>query len=191
MAGAVRFQLTEQDIVAAYRVSVRDRLGGSPAARITKQFSAAILVLLLVIWVASLIMSEQPIDATSLTGFLPITIGILGFIWLMHGLAYLNAARAARQMFHQRATFKRPVSFGWSVEGLSYESDHGSGRIPWSDLHRWLPADHAYLFYMDEHLFYFIPRSALSEAEAKDLEATVTASGLSGPARLEDQLIYA
>jgi hypothetical protein len=191
MAGQVSFQLTEEDCAAAHRDWLRDRFDGSGGAPYGHRVSAIMLPVLVIAWVGSMTVSALRPLPGFLRYLLPIAIILSASIWLLRGYAVLDASRSARRTFRQRAAYRRPLTYGWSEEGLSFETEHGSGRIPWGDLYRWYAAEHSFLFFADQNLFYFIPRSALSDAQAKDLEATVVASGAPHPPRLEDRLIYA
>ena len=182
MTGEVRFQVTEADCVAAYRDHLRERLRDRNAAigtfiAIFGFFIALILVL------ASYLGNGSP-------GIAWYLLLATGFFWLVRLAAWFGAGYQARRLFRQRATFRQPITYRWSEEGFGYEAAHGTGVIPWRDVHRWRAAKHSFMFFADDYLFYFIPRSALDAAQVKDLEATLVASGAPGPPKLEDVLIY-
>ena len=126
MAGQVSFQLTEEDCVAAYRDHLRKRFRPSGPAWIAQQFSAVALLLLVIIWAISRIMSGQQV----MTGILPAVVAMLACFWLLPVFVRLGAARAARRMFSQRAAFQRSLTYEWSVDGLSVQSTHGTSHIP-------------------------------------------------------------
>jgi hypothetical protein len=109
-------------------------------------------------------------------------IGAWLFWMALVALNFLLLPRRARRLFRQRTSFQDAIGYGWSEEGLAVRSSHGSSLIPWTHLHRWVAAQHCFLFFVDEQLFFFIPRSALDEAQAQDLEATAAASGAPRPA---------
>jgi len=190
MAGGVSFQLTEEDCVAAYRDHLRDRFSGSGPVGIVQYVSAISLLLIAIAWVASLAMPRLFGDWASKDSLVPWVIAFLASFWALRAIVFLGSARSTRRLFRQRASFQEPLTYGWSDEGLSFRTSHSNGRIPWADLHSWRPGKHSFRFYTDERMFFFIPRSALNDAEAQDLDATVAASGATGPPRLEDGLIY-
>jgi hypothetical protein len=188
VAGEVSFQLTEENCVATYRDILRDRLSGrNPTlSAVTRIASLAI------VGVAMVAFAFETWRDGSVSLMLPaILLASPGFYWFCRLSAYLGVTSGARRTFRQRATFQRPMHYSWSEEGLGFQTTHVNGLIPWGDLHLWRAARHSFLFFTDEQMAYFIPRSALTEAEAEDLEATVAASGAPGPPRLEDGLIYA
>ena len=185
MAGEVRFQMTEADCVAAYRDYLRERYKGrNPAiGKITSIFALVILVILLVATIAEYFGNGR----LGIAWYLLLAVG---FFWFCRLAAWFGAAYRAKRLFRQRATFRQPITYRWSDEGFGYEASHGSGLIPWRDVHRWRAAKHSFMFFADDYLFYFIPRTVLEDAQARDLEATLAASGAPGPPTLEEGLIY-
>jgi hypothetical protein len=188
VAGEVSFQLTEEDCVATYRDIQRDRLSGRNPA-----LSAFAMIASLAIAGAALVAFafETWRDRSVSLSFPAILLLSAGFYWFCRLNANLAVARGARGIFKQRASFRRPMHYSWSEAGLGFRTDNSSGLIPWADLHRWRTGRHSYLFFTDDWMAYFIPRSALSEADTEDLETTLAASGVPGPPPLEDALIYA
>ena len=174
MAGETTFQLTEADFVAVYRDSLRAH--GGLAMRDAGIISAAILLLLLLDLLADLALPRL-MGRMDVLDVLPFAMGGLAWLWLCLGLGYVRARPLAQRIFRQRVSYQRPLSYGWSDEGLSFRTSHGAGLIPWSDLYRCRATEHNFLFLTDELSAYFIPRSALDEAQARDLEATLIASG--------------
>ena len=69
------------------------------------------------------------------------------------------------------------LSYGWSEQGFSFRNAYSSGLNPWADLYRWRAARNNFLFFMDDQMLFFLPRAALSNAQAEDLVATAAASG--------------
>jgi hypothetical protein len=190
VAGEVSFQLTEEDCIAAYRDFLRERYDASGPAKRVQLFSTYFLLFLLLGWMIGALMALLSFDRHGPFAPLPFVFSWLALFWLWCDYGYRQVPRRARRLFRQRASLRRPLSFGWSEKGLSFRNLHASGLIPWADLYRWRPARHAFLFFADEQMVYFIPRTALSPAEMKDLEATAAAGGTPGPPRLEDGMIY-
>jgi hypothetical protein len=182
VAGEVTFQLTEADCVAAHRDHLRERFTGRNAA-IGTIISISILVAILILILASFLGNGS-------SWVTPYLLLALGFFWCCRAAAWFGVAHQARRLFRQRATFRHPITYRWSAEGFGYDAAHGSGFIPWREVHRWRAARHSFMLFTDDYLFYFIPRSALDDAQTKDLEATLAASGAPGPPKLEDGLIY-
>jgi hypothetical protein len=175
VAGEVTFQVTGEDCVTLYRDCLRDRFGGSlggPDAKIL----GALLLICLILWAIDTMAPRLSFDHNG-ASWLPFVIAALAWYCFCRAYSYLRAPQLARRLFRQRASYQRPLSYGWSGDGLSFRTAHTTGRIPWADLYRWHAGEHNFLFFTDEQMIYFIPRTALTEEQAKDLEATVIASG--------------
>jgi hypothetical protein len=187
MAGEVSFQLTEADCVAAYRDMLRDRFSGR------NSFLGFVLTFLVVI--VALLTWGHYAKWAGPSGFGQQTSAVLlscvALLWLYRLGVYFAISLGARRRFRKSPILQRPLRYSWSEAGLGFRNADDSGHVPWSDLHRWHAAKYGFLFFTGERLAYFIPRSALSDIEAEDLEATLVASGAPGTPRLEDRLIYA
>jgi hypothetical protein len=186
VAGEVSFQLTEEDWIAAYRDFLRDRYDATGPIKRVLTFGAYFLFFLMLGWMIGALMALLSFDRNGQFAALPFVLAGLACFWLWCDYGYRQVPRRARRLFRQRAALHRPLGFGWSEKGLSFRNAHASGLIPWADLYRWRAARHGFLFFADEQMVYFIPRSALSGAQAKDLEANAAAGGAPGPPRLED-----
>jgi hypothetical protein len=92
-----------------------------------------------------------------------------------------QALRAFRQNRATHTAYTYTYTYAWSDEGISWESESSSARILWRDLYRWGEGRSAFLFAVSERGVHFVPRRALSEAEAADLRDTASRHG---PARL-------
>jgi hypothetical protein len=189
MAGEVTFELTEDDAVAATRDLLRERYGASNPVRQVRFGSSIFMLWLLLAWMIGAAMDWLFLDRSGAFALLPFGLAALLCLLLISDYFYRRVPAQARRLFRQRAS--RPTTYGWSKEGLSIRNRNGHGLVPWSDLYRWLPARHSFLFLTDELSFFVIPRSAVNEAQAKDLEATATAAGVPTSAQLEVQLTYA
>jgi hypothetical protein len=98
-------------------------------------------------------------------------------ILVLWGVSYALLPRRARRLYHQHRALQKEVSYGWSEAGLRYKSANGSGKTAWEDFHRWSEGRHAFLFYLTDNLFHFVPRRQLSEAEVADLRDTARTLG--------------
>ncbi|HEY5712118.1 MAG TPA: YcxB family protein [Allosphingosinicella sp.] len=176
VAGEISFQLTEDDFVAAHRDWLRDRFSPKRPGLDARHISVLILIFFLpFVWLGSasgrgMLPGQNDLYAIAL----PILLG-LAFFWLCRLSVYVSVPRVARRVFRQRASFQRAMSFAWTEQGLGSQTAHGASLIPWNEFYRWHAGEHSFLFFADELMFYFIPRSALSNAQAQDLEATVNA----------------
>jgi hypothetical protein len=187
VAGEVRFHLTEEDCVAAYRDWLRDRFSGR------NSFVGFILTFLVVTF--ALLAWALYAKWAGPSGFgqqaSAVLLSCVALLWLYRLSVYFAISLWARRRFRKCPILQQPLRYSWSEAGLGFRNADDSGHVPWGDLHRWHAAKHGILFFTGKGLAYFIPRSALSDIEAEDLEATLVASGAPGTPRLEDRLIYA
>jgi hypothetical protein len=182
VAGEVSFQLTEENWIAAYRDFQRDRYAASGPAKRVQLFATIFLLFLLLGWMIGAVMALFSFDRHGPLAALPFVLsGLASYgLWLDNG--YRRVPQRARRLFRQRAMLRHPLSYGWSEQGLSFRNHHSRGLIPWGDLYRWRAARNNFLFLTDEQMLFFLPRAALSDAQAKDLEATAAASNAPAPA---------
>lgn len=176
MAGQVTFTPTEADVVAGtrdwfLRALRQPRMKGAI-------YVAALAGALL--GAAFALQSAAP-PAHALRG---------GGIGALAGLLLIAVILAARwamlpgqvlRVFRQNKTIRHPYTYHWTDEGISFESETANAHVAWRDLYRWGEGRSAFLFAVSERGVHFVPRRALSEAEAADLRATASRHG---PARL-------
>jgi hypothetical protein len=185
MAGEVTYQPTEADYVGAHRdwfINVIWSRRGLATIRTAALATAATLAV-----IGYLIGDSRPAVAVAFASGLLLGAFLILLCW---GLSYALMPRRAGRLFRQHRALQKNVSYGWSDTGLTYRGANGSGQIAWEDMHRQAAGKHSFLFYLTENLFHFVPRRALSDSEAKDLEATAAASDAPRALRLEDRLIY-
>ena len=176
MAGQVSFTPTEEDIVAGSRDWFR-RAVRQP--RMKGAVYVAALAGALLGAAFALQGGAPPVHALRAAG-----IGALAGLLLIGSVLALRWAMLpgqALRAFRQNRTTHKEYSYAWSDEGIRWESEASSARILWCDLYRWGEGPSAFLFAVSERGVHFVPRRALSEAEAADLRETATRHG---PARL-------
>lgn len=119
----------------------------------------------------------------SLDSLLPSTaIGAVGGVvcaLLLVALNFLLLPGRVEKLFEQSKSQHQEMSFGWSPEGIFWETVNGSQRLPWSHYHRWRETGSVYLLYLNDTLYQFVPRHILTTEQDADLRATFIASGLS------------
>ena len=176
MAGSVTFTPSEDDIVAGSKDWFRRML---MQPRMKGALYMAVLAGGLLGAAFSLQAGGPPAGSLraaalgALTGLLLIGT-ILAIRWL------LLPGQALRQ-FRQNKTIHTVYTYAWNDEGISWASEAANARVAWRDLYRWGEGRSAFLFAVSERGMHFVPRHALSEAEAADLRATALRHG---PARL-------
>ena len=168
MAGQVTFTPTEEDIVAGSRDWFHRALR-------QPRMKGAIYIAAL----AGLQSGASPEQALRGAG-----VGALAGLILIGAILatrYAMLPGQALRSFRQNRTTHTAYTYAWTDEGISWESEASSARVRWPDLYRWGEGRSAFLFAVSERGVHFVPRRALSEAEAADLHATASRHG---PARL-------
>jgi YcxB-like protein len=176
MAGEVTFTPTEEDIVAGSKDWFRRML---MQPRIKGAFYVAILAGGL-LGAAFALQAGGPPERALRAAALGALIGLLLFGGILAARRAMLPGQALRA-FRQNKTIHHPYTYAWTDEGISFESETANARIAWRDLYRWGEGRSAFLFAVSERGVHFVPRRALSEAEAADLRATAISHG---PARL-------
>jgi|GEM_PF-1814698 len=80
------------------------------------------------------------------------------FILLMLGIR----ERSFRKTWASHKLLRVPVQGALSEDGLNGESTHGSGRVPWSEIHQWQASPNVLLIYASRNLFNVLPREFFS-----------------------------
>ena len=176
MAGQVSFTPTEADIVAGTRDWCRRALRQPrmKGAVYGATFAGALL------GAAFALQGGSPPDHALRAAGIGALAGLL-LIGTVLALRYALLPGQALRSFRQNRTALGEYRYAWTDEGISWESGAGSARILWRDLYRWGEGRSAFLFAVSERGVHFVPRRALSEAEAADLHDTAVRHG---PARL-------
>jgi len=176
MAGQVTFTPTEADIVAGSRDWFRRML---MQPRIKGAFYVAMLAGAL-LGAAFALQAGGPPERALRAAALGALVGLLLFGGIL-AVRWAMLPGQALRAFRQNKTIHKPCTYAWTDDELSFESETASARVAWRDLYRWGEGRSAFLFAVSERGIHFVPRRALSEAQAADLRATAMSHG---PARL-------
>ena len=170
MAGEVVVNLSEADYVAANRDLFR--LARSAGQRLVDIAAVALLCAGLGAAIAWWDGRDAAAEAW--------LFGLIGLvvILLLYAIGYLSMPAQGRRLFRQQSTLHDPIHYHWSEAGFGYRTARASADIAWADYYRWAEGRRSFLFFLSERMFHIVPLRALSEAEADDLRATATASGL-------------
>lgn len=176
MAGEVSVQLSEADYVAANRdwfllhVTGRERLKGLA--------TFTLLLATLAAAIGFFDSREALLGAAAGAGVgAALALVVMGLFYLA---CFIMVPRQARRLFGQQASLRDPVHYFWSDAGFGYRSDRASADLPWADYYRWAEGRRSFLFFLNEQMFYLVPKHALSPDQAEDLRATAAARGPSG-----------
>ena len=172
MAGAVTLMPSEADVVAATRDwAWRD-------LRRPRQLYATLAVAAAAAIVAIIVMlnANAPPEIFAAVAAEAALGGML-VVALILAIRFAMLPGQARRTFRQNKAIQKEHVYSWSDEGIAWHSASSDSRIAWAELHRWSEGRNAFLFAVSERSVHFVPRRALSEAEAADLRATATRFG--------------
>ncbi|SFN97507.1 YcxB family protein [Sphingomonas sp. OK281] len=98
----------------------------------------------------------------------------IALIWLavILAIAFVFIPRRARRLFRQQRALDREFSFAWTDERVVFRSDTSMSDMPWSDYHDWFETKAIFAFGLNEQLFHFAPKRAMSAAAIDDLRRT-------------------
>lgn len=74
--------------------------------------------------------------------------------------------------------YQKEVTLRISREGMLVEGDDFRYRNAWNDFVGYRKVKPGFMFYIDKNAFFFIPRSAFSESEERDIQTMIQAAGL-------------
>ncbi len=172
MAGAVTFMPSEADVVAATRDWARRDLARPRQLYATLAVGAAAATVAIILMLNAGAPPElfAPVAAEAALG------GVL-LVALILAIRFSILPGQARRTFRQNKAIRKEHRYSWSDEGIAWHSASSDSRIAWDELYRWSEGPHAFLFAVSERGIHFVPRRALSEAEAADLRATAARFG--------------
>lgn len=128
----------------------------------------AIMVMGLILCAMSLVLfftakGQYSDNTTLLLGFALVAIPALQrFVLLPNRL---------KNIYRQQKDLHRPFAFEWNDTGYALESDHGSSRVPWSDVVRWREDKTVIIIYRSDVLFNLVPKRDLGPAELETFRA--------------------
>ncbi|MBV9883995.1 MAG: YcxB family protein [Sphingomonadaceae bacterium] len=172
MAGEVAFMPTETDVVAATRDWARRDLARPRQLWATLAAGAAAACLALIFALKPEAPPERVVPIALGAG-----LGAILLVVLILAIRFAALPAQARRTFRQNKAVQKEQLYCWSDEGIGWRSASSDSRIAWAELYRWSEGRHAFLFAVSERGVHFVPRRALSDAEAADLRATAERFG--------------
>jgi hypothetical protein len=172
MEGEVSFTLSETD----YADGIRD----SYVARIfTTGTGVRLAVVLLFCAMVGALTAWLDGDMDSL-GFSIAGFALLGLVLIafIYACAFLNLKRRARRLYRQQRSLHQPYTYRWSKAGLDIEAPNMQAFHAWPDFHRWVAARRAILLFLNDQLFFVLPRRVFGEAELEAIESHLSAAGV-------------
>ncbi|MES2055609.1 MAG: YcxB family protein [Pseudomonadota bacterium] len=174
MPGETSFRPNVDDYIAAARVWYMHALR-KPRFSIRLSIITALVAFggVLITW-----------DDSSLGYRLLFVFGMMaGFLILMTMLMLISYAllpRRATRLFRQQRTLEHDFVFRWDDAGTDTRSDVGTSMIAWTDYHAWAEGRAAFIFFLNDQLYHFIPKRALSPDQLVDLRTSVQAARAGG-----------
>jgi len=165
MAGEISFTVSEKDYADANRDWYLANL------RRPRPWIAFVLLALFCAGVGGgatwLDGNKEEIGATA-TGF-----ALLGLLaaFLVCLATYLALPRRTRRLYRQHKTLHHPCTFGWTEAGLSVDTVNGRTLHPWPDFHRRLVGRRTILLFLNDQLFFILPRRLLDDKAVEDIES--------------------
>ena len=174
MAGEVTYKVAERDYVAANRDWFRRAIVKRKA--LIRHAVTVLAVFMLGVSISR--GSESTFAMRNL--YIGLAMGCIAIcaVLLLYAINYALLPRRAGRLFRQQTAFQKPLKFSWSDEGMVQDSAHGTGTYAWRDLHRWTAGRENFMPYVNDQLYFIVPRRALNEEQAADLLATLERSGL-------------
>lgn len=173
MGHAVRFQLTEDDMVRAARLFTLVSLR-RPKTLISLAI-AFVLCLLLMAWLGGVIF---PFDPDRLAQEWPTVLGagVFPFV-LVLVLILVGNPMLARRTFRQQRSLHGEVGLTWTDERLEFDSEYGQFAMPWSHFMRFGEDRHTFVLFESDRLYRIIPKRALDADTERDLRRRLATIG--------------
>lgn len=160
------FILSEDDFIAAQRLHFRRAL--------TVRSSVKWFALVSILVAALIFVIDGAIDPV---GFLfALLVMFAAFVALLL-LLWLSIPIFARRTLKQRK-IGGPVALSWDASGFRMKSEYGEANFAWSDLYRWAADRAAILLFIDERIYYALPRRAFDRSAAENLIAALKSAGI-------------
>ncbi|MFD0985865.1 YcxB family protein [Methyloligella solikamskensis] len=166
---AVRFQYTEDDMVAAHMAW----WSGSASWQTFLKFAGCIGVFY--IGLVYLMNWGAPTPPGQIAGAV-----LVGLVVTIGGFAigYVITPRRARKIYREHKALGGEHQVAWDEEAIRTRSQVGANEMPWTIFHCWLDGPQTLLLYQAGNLFHAIPKRALSPAQFADIVGHLRAAGV-------------
>lgn len=172
MAGEIRFRPSEDDYAGANRDWFLATL-----ARPKVWIRTGLFMLLLAglgAFLAHLDGNPDEIAATAV-GYALLALALCLLIYLS---VFLTLPRRCRRLHRQNKAVQQDWTYRWSEAGLDIETGKGRTFYPWPDFHRWHVGRNAVLLFLNDQLFFYLPRRLIDDAAAEDIASLPRAAGV-------------
>lgn len=173
MAHAVRFRLTEDDMVRAARLYTLASLRRPKT--IVSLAVTFLLCLLLMAWLGGVIF---PLNMDRLAQEWPTVLGagVFPFV-LVFAVIFIGNPTLARRTFRQQRSLHGEVGLTWTAERLEFDSEYGQFAMPWSHFTRFGEDKHTFVLFESDRLYRIIPKRVLDADTDRDLRERLATIG--------------
>ena len=91
---------------------------------------------------------------------------------------YFTFPRRTRRLYRQHKAHQQEWTYRWSQAGLGIETANGRTSYPWADFHRWRDGRTSMLLFLNDQMFFYLPRRLLDDASVRDIAGLVGAAGV-------------
>ena len=156
MAGAVTFEISESDAVAASVAANARRLRQPKTAVVLTVLYLAVIALL------AILLGREKLPSLLIAAVIaaPLALAII---------RHVLQQRSARAHYHQTAGLHGPFTFKWDQDGFSIEHSKGRATMDWSDLVDVSIRDDVVLLHQSELLYNMVPVRAFTPEQLADL----------------------
>ncbi len=173
MNGAFGITLSEDDLVAAFRLNAR--------LERTRPLWLAVLLLTFLLVLLLILSPQARWSATSR----PLTLMLEGALALVVFLvaAVIVSMRPiwrliARRSLAQRGDLAGLINYAFSPDGLTHRTVYSQSTYPWTALHGWRENDRMVMIYLSAHLFYPIPTAQVAPETLEALREALRTGGV-------------
>jgi hypothetical protein len=166
-------QLTEDDLVAGFKLTAR--------LRRAVPVIAAIVVLLALVGLI-LVVSPSARYSAQHRPLLLLLEGAVGILLLLVGILLASLGRIwrlnARRTLAQRPDLAEPVAYEITPATFRHTTIFADSTIPWSALRGWQENERIFMIYLTDQLFYAIPKDQAPVEAIDAIRAALTGAGV-------------
>ncbi|MGH6612891.1 YcxB family protein [Sphingomonas sp.] len=170
MPGETSFRPDVDDYIGAARVWYMHALR-------KRRFSVRLsIITALVAFGGVLITWDEPDLGYRLLFVLGMMAGFLALMTVLMLISYALLPRRATRLFRQQRTLENDFTVRWDGTGTDTRSDVGTSKIAWVDYHAWAEGPAAFILFLNDQLYHFIPKRVLSPEQLIDLRSSIQAA---------------
>jgi YcxB-like protein len=169
MDSPVVVNLTEDDIVAAYKLYLWSYMRDPKALRRLTLLWIGAQAIPLIVYVLSGMDSNGFLEFLA---YLEAVIAIAIFIFPLL-MAFLSGPRTARRHFREMKILQGPIKYAWSPDGLRETTQTSTSLIPWNHIPKWREDDKTFIVFASSALYRCMPKHFMTQMQIDDLRANL------------------